>query len=241
MSDNKFHLLIYEHPNISRDEVLKLGAQLSTPVVLTYSPRECRFARRTGQHWAAWSDDKKTEVTYDFRGVYELRLFSVEGEFRWLNNPATKNEHGSASFVTDKQSAPSVALVEDADWKCAVDEAGTERIDNQYLLWGEGFDDGLPAEAHWSCLAEGRVGKLYVPVSGVDVPRDVETPQQPPSSRVILKSYEYIGLESGMAGDHGSMAGKHGNCAIIAERLSHLESSNGVVTADTHLLLTGQE
>ncbi|MEZ5940640.1 MAG: CRISPR-associated protein Csx19 [Planctomycetaceae bacterium] len=232
MTDSKPHLLIYEHQSISRGEVLELGARLREPVALTYSPRECRFARWTGNHWATWSENKEAEIKYDFPGVYELRLFSKEGEFRWLNNPATRGNRGAASLVTDSQADSSIAPAEGAGWECATNEPCTDRLENQYLLWGEGFADGISPEHHWSCLATGRIGKLYVPITGVSCMGDDSMSNG--QGRVILKSYEYIGIEDGLAGDHG-------NCAIVAERLSHLELNSGVVMADPHLLLAGQE
>lgn len=223
----KVQLRLWDHHAITKRDVLELAAQLQAPVALAYSPAACRLVRFAESKWLIWQSQSSAEIAYDFAHDYELRIFSQQGEYRWLNDPATPDELGSASYMADSQANDIPHLTEQGWEPVSIGGESVERIENQYLLWGEHAAEA--SSPNWQCLLPGRIEPLYVPCHESAVAREeCREAANAAANRVMLKSWEYIGLDSGLAG-------KHGNCAVIAERLSHFEFGTGVVCSNSHL------
>ncbi len=234
---NTLKLSIYSCESISRDQVIELAKSLTDPIGLAYSPKECVLLKLVADKWMFWNEEKVPEQSgpkkYVFDRTFELRLFSKQGEFRWLNDTDPKVTGGTATFITDsEQTLPeSLNLAEWNDVSDSEDAAyyeNVEALSNQYLLWGEAHpekdekDNQIMSNTGWSCLATGRIGKLFVPKEGT-IPLGEDEEASPTSKhRVILKTREYIGLEPGLPGEHG-------NTTILAERLLELEVSSGII------------
>lgn len=123
--------------------------------------------------------------------IYDCRAFGEEAELRWLHRGSGL---GHAVLVTER------ALDGTCDVGQPASTSTTEVIDvieGRYLLWGRARaqrSDG------WTTLAEPRVGRIDVPVRGVQ-----------PNCRAYLRSREYV------------CEGAYGNTWIADERLIGLE------------------
>jgi CRISPR-associated protein (TIGR03984 family) len=129
--------------------------------------------------------------------VFEARVFNEVGELRWWNDPQTPGK-GKAAYLSEIDKGPE-------GWTRSQAVSHRPDNDNTYLLWGEYLppqSDEQPLNAGWSRLAAARTGAFSVPISGLG-----------DKDRAQLCTVEYIGS----AGD------KHGNMAVIEERLAALE------------------
>ena len=207
-------------------------SRLSQAAGLCYSPAECVLIRQIDNGWRRWCPAQNRPVEYEFEGAYEVRLFSEEGELRWLNDPAQASDLGSASFVSDGEQATSapgdgwVDAFADHSLSVAADARHVERVPNRYLLWGSAFEGA--SDSDWACLATGRIGRLHVPVRGVRPLDSEDPPDRHSKHRVLLNSFEYIGLEPGVAGR------EHGNTTIVAERLVGFAADSGIIDEQEH-------
>lgn len=184
-----------------KEEVELVGAiadcaeALQGAVGLFYSLPWCRFGQLMKQQV-----DNTTTVR-DFEGdmklnlVFEARIFNANAELRWLKSGST----GAAVILSESETLPGL------DWSLALDAMkNLEPLDTiSYLLWGEGTN--IPSNNEWSCLTAARIGKLYVPISGVK-----------PNHRVQLVAKEYTGKVD-----------CYGNMAVVEERLIELKSYRG--------------
>jgi len=246
MNNAPVTLSIRHGERVSRSTALELLAGVEGAVVLGYSPSSCVLAVCANGRWEWWDRRLDRPEECLFTGVYELRVFCKAGEIRWLNDSAQGRARrddalGSAAAVWESPAPPmhdgrTFAKLIPHDWQVAADEP-VEPLDNRYLLWGEACDlwrnasdAGSEVSQRWSCLAEGRIGRLHVPVAGA-LPLQGDKPRKGDDARedrhhVWLHTREYIGPEPGLAGEHG-------NCAILAERLIRLEAGSGVVDRES--------
>ena len=153
---------------------------------LVYSPTICRFVL-LGRDGVA-RDEKGNTCPLD--NSFELRLFCIQWEMRWLRD----GEKGQAVLVWDSES----------DFVKAPDnpqELDVFKIldNNSYLLWGEYMETDNTVQEGWTLLAEARIGSVWVPWS---------VKEAGDHSRIKLESKEYMAVFA------------HGNVAVMAERLT---------------------
>ncbi len=172
--------------NVSLPEALeKCGNKYFTSAVgLFYSPISCAFGKVA------------TTAVIDYKGqnlslgdVFEARIFNEHAELRWLNEA---NGRGRAMLISEEAINSEVGeTLEPVRW--------IHQIDQQYLLWGEGT--GGEAIDGWSWLSAARIGKLAVPIPGIQR-----------NERVRLQVCEYL-----------SVSDRHGNVVVAEERLWGLQ------------------
>jgi CRISPR-associated protein (TIGR03984 family) len=152
---------------------------------LFYSPSACRI----GKVCVGVVTDE-TDVVLDLTQVFEARIFNAQGELRWLNRSG-----GQGQAVLLAEQPIEQYLTEPIEPIQAI-----EVIDSQYLLWGEGTGS-KPIAEHWSYLSAARIGKVAVPIDGVNR-----------KDRVKLLFCEYLGEWD-----------DQGNIVVLEERLIGLK------------------
>jgi CRISPR-associated protein (TIGR03984 family) len=133
------------------EAIANCQACFSEATGLFYSPEACFLATVRG---TSVVDAQGAEV--NLGRVFEARIFNVEYELRWLNE---FGGHGTAVLLSEQDIAPCLA-----DELPVLEAIDTQ--DQQYLLWGEGYRANL--QPGWSRLATSRLGKLDVPIAGVN-------------------------------------------------------------------------
>lgn len=161
---------------------------LANAIALLYTPSRC--------HLAVLSEDgtcyEANDQIVSYRSVFEARIFTPEYELRWLNHSGGLGK--------------AVLLAEDAIAENYLDAKlddlpALATVPQQYMLWGEGIDNG--SRNGWSTLATARIGRLSVPMEGIDTGKGA-----------CLKSCEYLA------------AAEFGNVAVVEERLLSLSAIN---------------
>jgi CRISPR-associated protein (TIGR03984 family) len=151
-------------------------------VGLFYSPESCALGQVASTQV---TDSRDALVNLD--RVFEARIFNADYELRWLND---RSGLGTA-----------VLLSETPIDNLAIDLNPISAIETQpqtYLLWGEGLPASLASG--WSRLATSRLGKLDVPIAGVNQK----------GQRVRLKAIEYFQCLDDL----------YGNVVVAEERLT---------------------
>lgn len=188
---------------MSRWDKIQLDALLQklTPVVsdssvgLVYTPSSCQFVRCRNRQWQDWRG-----ASLKVQSVFEARIFTSDAELRWLLAPERAGHVGRACLLTERDGVDLSSCAPDGSEKIQ----GLQRYPNRYLLWGRGWSLSERRDemaGGWSCLAEGRIGTLYVPLAGVCAA----------DQRVQMKTLEYLQTDS-----------DYGNTHILAERLVEL-------------------
>lgn len=201
-------------------EILKPNEDCQT-VALLYAPDRCRFATFAD---GKLSDEKGQALTEQaLRNIFEARVFHCAAELRWLH---TANGAGDAALLSEHEFAPDCQqkLPNDASF------VALQTLPQTYLLWGEGIEQKNTGLADsWSRLTAARIGKLNVPLTGVNE-----------KDRVQLITLEYLAEydecgnlveydEQGIAFVNGDQVKEdekkylHGNVAVVEERLLKLE------------------
>lgn len=171
--------------NLTLEETIANCDQvLEDSIALLYSPQSCQLAQLT-QDTLKNSQDQPIE---NLNEVFEARIFNTNCEVRWLN---CNNGTGKAVLLTENH-------LEQLESFAHLDSINCERIEQQYLLWGEKAKS-LPHNNNWQRLSEARIGNL-------DIPLDQEVKK---NQRVYLKTYEYLSNEFN----------QYGNFSVIEERL----------------------
>lgn len=158
-------------------------------VGLFYSPESCFLSQVKG---TAITDSDGQPSNLD--RVFEARIFNPGYELRWLNQ---QSGQGTAVLLSEQAIADYLTA--------SVDLVAIDTQDQTYLLWGEGYSANL--QAGWSRLATSRLGKLDVPIAGVNQQRQ----------RVKLKAKEYFQVLDNL----------YGNVIVAEERLMGLQLSIG--------------
>jgi CRISPR-associated protein (TIGR03984 family) len=166
-------------------DVLKKCVPLfGSAIGLFYSPTQCFFGKVVADQVTGHDGHGLA-----LKDVFEARVFNERGELRWLNE---RDGHGRAVLISEKvinsyldHDLPEVDVIDSND--------------QQYLLWGEGT--GGEAIEGWSCLSAARIGKLVVPIPGVER-----------NERVRLQVCEYLSVND-----------CHGNVVVAEERLWGLQ------------------
>ncbi len=128
---------------------------------LLYSPARCQLLRFQDGRLHGSSGGE-----IDLRAVFEARVFSQDGELRWLHEAAGL---GRASFVSE---SPAQAESGDVHEQPCID-----RLEHGYLLWG----NVQSAEGGWARMALARVGSFDVPSADAQ-----------PGARLRLKAVEHL-------------------------------------------------
>lgn len=192
-----------EAAGISREQAVKTAWSLlgKEGCGLAYTPSVCVIFRL-----AETLQQLETEpADCSLLDAYELRIFSSQGELRWLQNGGS----GQAAFVTDNKAKVDVSSLEKWKKKPEIAIQDDNRIRQQYLLWGKEAESTAPNREGWTVLGAARIGRLYVPGS-FSLQKD---------GRLALQYYEYIG-------DDPSEAGKHGNQTVLASRLLNFATTS---------------
>jgi CRISPR-associated protein (TIGR03984 family) len=168
------------------DAIAACQTCFSEAVGLFYSPEWCLLGNVCGTQIKG-SDGADLSLSR----VFEARLFNVDYELRWLNQRSNQgtavllSEHEDTSFLQQPlDGLPAIATHEQT-----------------YLLWGEGYRADLPAG--WSRLATARLGKLDLPISGVN--------QSQQRVKLIAKEYFHC------------LDDLYGNVIVAEERLMSLQ------------------
>jgi len=162
---------------------------------LLYSPRECKLALLEDGKLYNGSGEAS-----QLGECYEARLFNEQAEMRWLHNC---NGKGRAALIADSPIPNGcAALSEDVSITGRDLPRILKTLPQTYLLWGEGVSqERAGLRKGWSRLTTARIGRLDVPVDGVQE-----------KQRVFLCAKEYM-----------AECDEYGNVAVIEERLLKLE------------------
>jgi CRISPR-associated protein (TIGR03984 family) len=139
--------------------------QLKGAIALLYSPSSCRFMRLENEKFK----DSQDSVIEDCTDIFEVRVFNLTCELRWLNRI---DGLGDAVLLSETQQTIH-QFSENS-------ETYAEVLQQQYLLWGEQTQARM--SLGWQRLAEARIGKL-------DIPLDESLKK---SQRVYLRTNEYL-------------------------------------------------
>jgi CRISPR-associated protein (TIGR03984 family) len=156
---------------------------------LFYAPARCILAK-VAQDGSA-TDSSGHPVTLN--DVFEARVFHRNAELRWLNDPSAQRQHRTAILSVRKLD---VALTE-----ASLPGTVVGTLEQTYLLWGTGDTRTAGLASGWSRLATPRIGKLDVPLAGVNA-----------EQRVVVRAIEYL------------CEFADGNVAVAEERLVGLEA-----------------
>lgn len=157
---------------------------LKKAVALLYTPHRCYLAVLTDEGHCV---DEQAQAV-DYKAVFEARLFTPECEFRWLNHTGGL---GRAVLLSESKIDPYLE-------QALADLQALDTLPQQYILWGEGIEQS--ADDDWSTLATARIGRLPIPIKGIDL-----------NKGACLKSREYLAAET-----------EFGNMAVVEERLLSL-------------------
>jgi CRISPR-associated protein (TIGR03984 family) len=174
----------------SSQDSIKLKEAIQEPnlknaIGLFYSPNWCKFGI------IKEGIVKNLNETLNLDSVFEARIFNEECELRWLNFSG-----GLGKAVLLSENPEKANSFRDKNETLNY----LEKLEQTYLLWGEGTDKEI--DAGWSKLATARIGKLDVPIEGITRTQGVQ-----------LVSKEYLGEID-----------KFGNVAVVEERLIKLQS-----------------
>jgi CRISPR-associated protein (TIGR03984 family) len=172
------------------DALKNCAGCFSDAVGLFYSPEACKFGKVQGD---LITDETGKDLALIDNNIFEARIFNEETELRWLNQP---NNKGIAVLLSSRNNITSYL----SDNGSAIE--AIDIIPSQYLLWGEGtgkkeIAPNKEIKQDWSCISAARIGKLAVPVAGIEY-----------KDRVQLKFVEYL-----------DTCDEHGNVAVVEERL----------------------
>lgn len=192
---------------------------------LLYSPAKCWLTKVTfldGKcSFIALATEKANDTvktvekaldTTTTNAVFEARLFNPLAELRWLHR---QNGEGDAALIAEEATDITGCLAQQLPPLTAI-----HTLMQTYLLWGEGVDPTKSSMPDgWSRLTTSRIGRLDVPVSGVDNHKN---------KRVQLRALEYLAeydadgsvVQSDNEPDSKKL---HGNVAVVEERLLSLE------------------
>jgi CRISPR-associated protein (TIGR03984 family) len=186
-------LFIYSRQHVRLAEVLSAYASAidhGRATAILYSPRQCAMATFTNGALRG-PDGQPMNLT----SVFEARVFCETAELRWLNDPGLEQRHRAVILTEQELPLPD-------DWRMEQQTGVIGKLDQTYLLWGEGTDRAWGNG--WSELATARIGALQVPVADVSA-----------NQRVLLHSVEYV------------VEADHGNAVVFDERLRTLEVDRG--------------
>lgn len=186
-------LFVYTRQALSLSDALSAFVRVigkNSATAILYSPRRCELAIFANE--ALQNSDGQT---VDTSSVFEARVFCDTAELRWLNDPSSEQCHRAVILTEREQQSLS-------DWKSEPRSEIIAKLDQTYLLWGEGT--GRPISNGWSELATAQIGALRVPMGNVGR-----------NDRVLLHSVEYI------------VEADHGNAVVFDERLVKLEVARG--------------
>lgn len=172
---------------------------------IVYGPRRCRFVTLS-ECGLVGADGHPIPLDEPF----EARLFNEQLELRWLHR---QDGIGPAAIISETQRAIN-------NYRC---QEGYEvkKVPHSYLLWGESIGElsdemAVSLSLGWSRLTEARIGHIDVPIYlGCD-----------PGWRVQLRAIEYIAIYEEAVGSDADSANRlerHGNAAVIEERLISLD------------------
>lgn len=159
---------------------------------ILYTPRRCELA--TFAEGALRAGDGQP---VDIGSVFEARVFNETAELRWLNDPSPEQCHRAVILTEQEQSLS-------GNWKMEQEKGVIERLDQTYLLWGEGT--GKQENDGWSELATARIGGRRIPVGNVAR-----------NQRVLLHSVEYV------------VEVDHGNAVVFDERLVEIGEEQAIL------------
>jgi CRISPR-associated protein (TIGR03984 family) len=148
---------------------------------LFYSPNQCCFGQ-----WNTNAFYQSNQQHLNLSLVFEARIFNSDYELRWLNRA---NRIGQAVLLSE-------SILPDDSPLSAIDTR-----QNTYYLWGEGVSSNNLSG--WSILATARIGKLEVPLSGL---------QNNEKARLVTREYFQV-------------CDDYGNVAIAEERILGLQRS----------------
>lgn len=173
---------------------------LAGSIALLYSPQTCILARFDNNELKTLNNQEESInlANYTEQYIFEARIFNKKCELRWLNE---NNGIGCSAILFDNL---------DGDIESSVNKNSSqlkyiERLEQQYLLWGEKTQDSPDKSAkldNWQLLSSARIGTISVPLK-----QELLKHQ-----RVYLKTFEYL-----------REIDNHGNIAIVEERLIQLE------------------
>ena len=196
----------YRHNSISLTQSLNECATLTTMIPpndflwgLCYSPTAC--------FWVKWKPNASNPLEIlqhqsAWPRVYEARFFNAHLDLHW-QAPTEDLQQGQAICLTEKSDIDQPPL----DWMVIPELRALKTLQTDLLLAG----DVLQADSQqkdWTWVSSARLGQLSVPMIASD-----------PAQRFTLRSYEYIGLAPGSAGEDG-------NCTVIGERWYALVSAS---------------
>jgi len=176
-------------------------------VALLYSTSSCVFARLDD---SGLCDSKGHQINW--HEIFEARVFSREAQLRWLHQTSGK---GRAVLLSQAElpSACRDGLPEDISF------AALKTVNQTYLLWGEGTT--IRPENGWSVLTAARIGRLEVPLGGVGARARIHLHALEYLAEVDAKG-EVVGASSEAATEEEKVL-RHGNVAVVEERLLYLE------------------
>ena len=184
---------------LTLEQALSRFAELpSSPpaVAILYSPRRCELAT-----FAEGLLRGPNGQPIDTTTIFEARVFHQTAELRWLNDPSPQALHRAVILIDPAPATFPKGWDEGESEQHAI--AVIETLPQTALLWGQGT--GRPISDGWSELATARIGRLLVPLAGVNA-----------NQRVLLHSLEYVVAEE-----------EDGNAVIFDERLVKLEVDRG--------------
>jgi len=169
----------------------RCAAVFTTPAIaLLYTPQEFLFARCAAE--GELTNARGETIPYE--NIYEARVFDEQSELRWLN---TLLGEGRACLLSTHDITDFLER--------SVDEFESQPIvatnPQTYLLWGQGVAQPIELASGWSRLTMARIGRLDVPLAGIQ-----------PEQRALLHAVEYL-----------SVVDDYGNVAVLEERLVKLD------------------
>lgn len=175
-------------------------------IAILYAPTRCLFAQVSSAANQAVELLNANGQAIDLTDIFEARVFNSTAELRWLND-----SNGSGRVVLLSEDAAisayletTVAAIPELKLAGLPEQSLTNAIDQSYVLWGQGVQtQPTTLREGWSRLANARIGKLDVPIANVKHLQYVK-----------LKVREYLQTVD---------QDKHGNIAVVEERLISLE------------------
>jgi CRISPR-associated protein (TIGR03984 family) len=168
--------LFVERHEIAIDRVPALFGPTAVAAAFVSTPDEFYISRVDGERLivAAGKQERPLDPA-TLATAYELRALGDKAEVRWTRN----GRSGRATVISENG--------EGKPYECI------DRLECNYLLWGDAAAGTIERPDGWSAVSGGRVGAVLLPAPEGD-------------GRLRLRAREYI------------KAGPHGNAYVLAER-----------------------
>ncbi|STB94330.1 CRISPR-associated protein [Corynebacterium amycolatum] len=172
LNNNDVQLVVEQWNNLTATEAVEKFpvADGSTAIGFVYTPSQAHFIYLSADGWVG-----PPESTLDFESCFEVHVFNENTEIRWVH---TSDGVGNAWRLAERENSADASTPSDVP-----SELPAKLVTSAKLLWGR-FTGELSADKQWGACETNQIGRLYVPITGIEVEAAVGKP-------IALEQVEY--------------------------------------------------